>query len=79
MLVGLRSIRTLCVQHLVMWPCAAVLDEEAQSETAAPVAVAAGGLDGLDEGCGQHVGSFHRIPLLVSFQAKIEMECAAVT
>ena len=34
-------------------------DEETQSETAAPVAVAAGGLDGLDEGGGEHVGSFH--------------------
>ena len=34
-------------------------DQEAQSETAAAVAVAAGGLDGPDEGGGEHVGTFH--------------------
>ena len=54
-------------------------DEKAKAETAAPVAVAAGDVDGSDEGCGEHFGSFHRFPLLVRLQGMSEMECAEMT
>ena len=54
-------------------------DQKAQAETAAPVAVAAGDVDGSDEGCGEHRGSFLHVPLLVRLRELFEMECADVT
>ena len=54
-------------------------DQEAEAEASAPIAVAAGDIDGSDEGCGEHFGSFHQFPLLVRLQELFEMECGPVT
>ena len=55
------------------------LDEQAQAEAAAPVAVAAGEVDVSDEGGGEHSGAILHDWLLLRVRMVYEKECAAGT
>jgi len=53
-------------------------DQKAEAEPAAAVAVAAGGVDVLDEGGGEHEGSNFHFSFLVRLQGRVEKQCAPV-
>ena len=53
-------------------------DQKAEAEPAAAVAVAAGRVDVLDEGGGEHEGSNFHFSFLVRLQGRVEKQCAPV-